>query len=159
MHIKETMKQFEKIMSAAAFAEAGEFETAKRMLYERKKVLLVLTGTEKDMKAARYAVNMSNRIEAGIEILYLAKNSQEKSFLEEYLQELKTKGIEYQVTQCEKSLKEEITRFIEKEKDIEFVVIDSDEAGVRSVKDKKAVLNDWERLRCPVVLVSELAKT
>jgi len=153
------MKQFEKIMSAAAFAEAGEFETAKRMLYERKKVLLVLTGRETDMKAARYAVNTSKRVRAGIEILYLAKDSEEKSFLEEYLQELKTKGIEYHVTPCEKSLKEEITRFIEKERDIEFVVIDSDEIGVCSARDQKAALNEWERLRCPVVLVSESAKT
>ena len=31
------MKQFEKIMSAAAFTEAGEFETAKRIVHERKK--------------------------------------------------------------------------------------------------------------------------
>jgi hypothetical protein len=153
------MKQFEKIMSAAAFAEAGEFETAKRMLYERKKVLLVLTGRETDMKAARYAVNTSKRIGAGIEVLYLAKNSEERSFLEESLKELKTKGIAYQVTECEKSLKGEIARFIEKEKDIEFVVIDSDELGVHSAKDQKAALNEWERLRCPVVLVSELAKT
>jgi len=159
MHIKELMKQFEKIMSAAAFAEAGEFETARKMLHERKKVLLVLTGRETDMKAARYAVNTSKRIGAGIEILYLARNSEEKSFLEEYLKELKQKGIAYQVTQCEESLKEEITRFIEKEKDIEFVVIDSDELGIRSAKDKKAALHEWERLRCPVVLVSELAKT
>ena len=159
MHIKELMKQFEKIMSAATFAEAGEFDTAKKMLHERKKVLLVLTGRETDMKAARYALNTSKRIGAGIEILYLAKDSQEKSFLEEYLKELKTKGIAYQVTPCEKSLKEEITRFIEKEKDIEFVVIDSDEVGIRSVKDKKATLDEWERLRCPVVLVSKLVKT
>jgi len=146
-------------MSAAAFAEAGEFETAKRMLHERKKVLLVLTGRETDMKAARYAVNTGKRIGAGIEILYLARDSQEKSFLEEYLKELKMKGIEYQVTRCEKSLKEEVKRFIEKEKDIEFVVIDSDEVEVCSGRDRKLALQEWERLMCPVVLVSELAKT
>lgn len=159
MHIKELMKQFEKIMSAAAFAEAGEFDTAKSMLHEKKKVLLVLTGRETDMKAARYAVNTSKRIGAGIEILYLVKDSQEKSFLEEYLKELKTKGIAYHVTQCEKSLKVEVRRFIAKEKDIEFVVIDSDEQVVRSAKGRKISLHEWERLRCPVVLVSELAKT
>ena len=159
MHIKELMKQFEKIMSAAAFAEAGEFETARRMFHEGKKVLLVLTGRETDTKAARYAVNTSKRIGAEIEILYLARNRDEKPFLEEYLKELKTKGIAYHVTQCEKSLKEEVTRFIEKEKDIEFVAIDSDEVVVRSAKGRKISLHEWERLRCPIVLVSELAKT
>ena len=89
------------------------------------------------MKAARYALNMCKRIRVGIEILYIAKNNDDIRFLEEYLKELKTKGIEYQVTRCEESLKEEIIGFIEKEKDIQFVVIDSDEIGVRSVEDKK----------------------
>jgi hypothetical protein len=158
MHIKELMKRFEEIMSSAAFAEAGEFETAKRMLYERHKVLLVLTGMETDMKAAKYAFNTSKRMGARIEILYLAQNGEEKSFLEKYLRELKAKGIEYQITQCEGSLKEEINRFIEKEKDIQFVVIDSEDVGMRSAKDQKTALDDWHRLKCPVVLVSQLAR-
>ena len=88
------------------------------------------------MKAARYALNICKRIRVGIEILYITKNNEEIPFLEEYLKELKTKGIEYQVTRCKKSMKEEIIRFIEKEKDIQFVVIDSDDAGIDSVSDK-----------------------
>ena len=154
MHIKELVRQFEEIMSAVTFAEAGEPDTALKILHDRKKVLLVLTGEETDMKAARYALSTSKRIRAGIEILYLAKNRDEKSFLEQYLNELKTKGVEYEVTECKESLKEAINRFIEKEKDIQFVVIDSEDLGVRSVKDRKTSLEEWERLRCPVVLVS-----
>ncbi len=154
MHIRELLKQFEEIMSAAAFAEEGEFGAAKKILQERHKVLLVMTGMETDMKAARYALNTSKRIGAGIEILYLAKTSGEKSYLEEYLTELKTKGIEYQITKCEGSVEDEIVRFIEKEKDIQFVVIDSEYLGIRSGRD-----HEWEKLKCPVVLVSELART
>ena len=44
MHIKSLVKQFEEIMSSAAFAEAGEIGSAIRILHERHKVLLVLTG-------------------------------------------------------------------------------------------------------------------
>ncbi len=51
MDVKELVAQFEEIMSAAAFAEAGAFDDARKFLRERK-VLLVLTGMESDMKAA-----------------------------------------------------------------------------------------------------------
>jgi hypothetical protein len=80
-------------------------------------------------------------------------------FQEEYLNELKTKGIEYQVIRCNKSIKEEIIRFIEKKKDIQFVVIDSDDIGLDSESDKPETLKKWERLNCPLVLVSKLSKT
>jgi hypothetical protein len=45
--------------------------------------------------------------------------------LKKYLKELKTKGIGYQVRRVKESMKEEIVMFIEKEKGIQFVVIDS----------------------------------
>jgi hypothetical protein len=159
MHIKSLIKQFEKIMSSVAFAEAGEIGSAMRILHERHKILLVLTGEETDMKAARYALNMCNRAGVGIEVLYITKNNDEISFLEEYLKELKTKGIEYQVRRCQESMKEEIIRFIEKEKGIQFVVMDSQDLGIDSRSDKPKTLKKWEKLKCPLVLVSGFSKT
>ncbi len=64
METKELLQQFEDI-TAASFTEEGRFETVKRMLNERHKVLLVLTGMEADMDAAKYALNLSRRIGAG----------------------------------------------------------------------------------------------
>jgi hypothetical protein len=159
MHIKELVKQFEEIMSAAAFAEAGETDTAINILHERRRVLLVLTGVETDMKAARYALNICKRIRIGIEILYITRNNDEISFLEEYLKELKTKGIEYKVRRCKESMKKEIIRFIEKEKSIQFVVIDSQDLEINSKGDKPGTLKKWARINCPLVLVSGLSKT
>jgi hypothetical protein len=159
MEINELIQQFEDIMSAS-FKEEGEFETAKKMLNGRHKVLLVLTGMEADMNVVRYALNISKRINAGIKILYLTKDYSEKPFLERYLKELKSKGIEYQIKPCERSIKDEIIHFIdsEEETDICFVVIDSQDLGIRSVKDQKADFQDWERLNCPLVVVSETAR-
>jgi hypothetical protein len=158
MHIKSFMKQFEEVMSSVAFAEAGEVGSAMRILHERHKVLLVLTGEETDMKAATYALNICKRIGVGIEILYITKNNYEIPFLEEYLKEIKTKGIEYHVRQCKESMKEEIIRFIEKEKGIQLVVIDSQDLSIDSEDEKPEILQKWERLGCPLVLVSNVAK-
>jgi hypothetical protein len=159
MHIKSLVKQFEEIMSSAAFAEAGEVGGAMKILHERHKVLLVLTGEETDMKAARYALNICKRIGAGIEILYITKSDNEIPFLEEYLNELKAKGIEYKVRRCKESMKEEIMKFLEKENDIQFVVIDSQDLGIDSASDTPETLKKWERLTCPLVLVSGFART
>jgi hypothetical protein len=157
MHIREFVKQMEEIMSAAAFAEAGESDTAIRILHGRKKVLLVLTGEETDIKAAKYALNLCNRIKVGIEILYITKGNEEKANLHEYLKELQAKGIEYQVTECKESLKEAIMRFIQKEKGIQFVVVDSHDLGIDSEREAKKTLEGWEQMECPLVVVSGLS--
>lgn len=159
MHIKSLVKQFEEIMSSLAFAEVGEIGTAMSILHERHKVLLVLTGEGTDMKAARYALNICKRIGVGIEILYITKNNDEIPFMEEYLKELKRKGIAYQVRRCKKSMKGEIIRFIEKEKGIEFVVIDSKDLALDPESDNPKTLKKWEKLTCPLVLVSGLSNT
>jgi len=158
MDMKELFEQFEEIMSASFFEE-GEFETAKRMFNERHKVLLVLAGKETDVNALRYALNISKRIGAGIEILYLTRDSSEKPFLERYLEQLKSRGMGYQISPCERSVKEEIIKFIDTEKgtDIRFVVIDSLDLGIRSVKDQKLNVQEWEK-QCPLVLVSETTR-
>ena len=111
------------------------------------------------MKAARYALNICKRIGVGIEILYITKNKDDITSLEECLKELQTKGIEYQVIQCKETMKEEIIRFIEKEKGIQFVVIDSQDLMNNCGSDKPETLKKWERLNCPLVLVSKLSKT
>jgi hypothetical protein len=156
MEIRDLLQQFQNIMSAS-FIEEGRFETVKRMLHERHKVLLVLTGMEADMDAVRYALNLSRRIGAGIRILYLARDYSEIPFLENSLKELKALGIGYQIKPCEGSIKEETIRFIDTEKDadISFVVMDSRDLGIRSLKNQKTDLQDWERLKCPLVLVSK----
>ncbi len=157
--MKELADKFEEIMTSVAFAEAGEVAGAMSILHERHKVLLVLTGEETDMKAAKYALNMCRRIGAGIQVLYVTKNEDEMPSLEECLKELKTKGIEYQVLQCKEPMKEEIIRFIEKEKGIQFVVIDSQDLNIDSDGDKPETLKKWEGLNCPLILVSGLSKT
>jgi len=156
MNRKKLLQQFKDITSAS-FIEEGRFETAKRMLNGRHKVLLVLTGMEADTDAVRYALNLSRRIGAGIKILYLAGDYSEIPLIENSLKELKAIGIGYQITPRHGSIKEEVIKFVETEKDadISFIVMDSKDLGIRSVKDQKTDFQDWERLKCPLVLVSK----
>jgi predicted RNase H-related nuclease YkuK (DUF458 family) len=160
MGINKLLEELETMMSVADPIEEHDSETAKRFMDERHKVLLVLTGQETDMKAAKYVLHITRRIGAGIRILYIAQEVTENSSLREYLMKLKAKGIEFRVTRCARSIKETIFKFIEEEikNDINFVVIDSQDLGIPSVTDQKVDMKHLERLRCPLVLVSETAR-
>jgi predicted RNase H-related nuclease YkuK (DUF458 family) len=160
MGINKLLEELETMMSVADPIEEHDSETAKRFMDERHKVLLVLTGQETDMKAAKYVLHITRRIGAGIRILYIAQEVTENSSLNEYLMKLKAKGIEFRVTRCATSIKDTILKFIEEEikNDINFVVIDSQDLGIPSVTDQKVDMKNLEKLGCPLVLVSETEK-
>jgi hypothetical protein len=160
MEIKKLVQQFEDLMSTS-FLEEGKLETLKRMVNNRHRILLVLTGMEVDMDAVNYSLNLSRRIGAGIKILYLTRDISELPYIDNSLNKLKSAGISYQIKVCNSSVKEEIVSYInndEKETDISFVVIDSRDLGIRSLRSQKADYHDWEKLRCPLVLVSKTPK-
>lgn len=157
-NLRQIMNRFEELMSAASFAEEGEFDAARKVLTAGHRILLVLTGSETDKRAASYALSISERIGAGIEILYISQVEREDSFLERYLGELKAKGIEHRVTKGKGAIKEEIIEFTDRMSDIQFVVIDSQDLGIESEKGEGPLLHGWEGLECPLVLVSSPAK-
>ena len=71
---KNGKEKFQKAMSAAAFAEAGEFETARQIAGKsknaHKKVLVVLEGDDLSMRILQYAQDLSKRLEGQLEILH-----------------------------------------------------------------------------------------
>jgi len=159
MGINELLEEFETMMSASDFNEEYIFGRVKRDIGERHKVLLVLTGQETDMKAAKYVLHVTRRIRAGITILYIAKEDTENLLLKEYLMKLQSKGIELLVIPSARTIQETIIKFIEegKKTDVNFVVMDSQDLGISSLTDQKVDMKNLERLRCPLVLVSEAA--
>ena len=60
------------------------------------------------------------------------------------------------MTQSEGSIKEEVKKRVEEEKDIQFVVVDS--RDIESGPGEKGREMDGWKMKCPVVLVSETAK-
>jgi hypothetical protein len=159
MGINELLEEFETMMSASDFNEEYIFGRVKRDIGERHKVLLVLTGQEMDMKAAKYVLHVTRRIRAGITILYIAQEDTENLLLDEYLMKLQSKGIELLVIPSARTIQETIIKFIEegKKTDVNFVVMDSQDLGISSLTDQKVDMKNLERLRCPLVLVSEAA--
>lgn len=121
--MKKWLKRVEDGMAAAAFAEAGEFETAKDILKEQRKILLALTGKNSDLNAFKYAQSVSKRLGAEIEILY--SSEYEKKLLKQFRSELNKQGIDYKLIEVDECIKAEILRYTEKRKDILFVILES----------------------------------
>ncbi len=156
--MKKLIKKFEDAMSAAAFAEAGEFETAKEISKGRQKVLLTLTGRESDGKSFKYALNICKRIGAGLEILYISRSEQVIQLLKQIKNELKKEDIVYEIVEGSGCIRRAIINHTEKRGDIQFVIIDSsDSLDIECKKDDGTLSDAWEKLKCPLVLVSRAA--
>lgn len=154
--MKKWLKQFEDEMSATAFAEAGDFESARKLLKGRQKVLLTLTGKETDRKSFKYALNICKRIGAGLEVLYTSKREEILQMLREFQDELNKEGITHEFIQGCGCIKEAIIHHTEKRNDIQFVVIESSDAlDIECKKNDRDISKAWEGLKCPLVLVSE----
>ncbi|HBH62341.1 MAG TPA: hypothetical protein DDX85_11520 [Nitrospiraceae bacterium] len=156
--MRRWMKKFNNVMAAAAFAEAGEFETARQTLKEQRKILLALTGEKSDKNAFRYAVNVCKRIGAELEILHVSKI--EKGLLKQFRADLQKEGIEHCFIQKNGSLQEEIQNHTDMKRDILFVVVEVSEGlNVNSEKSVKILSDAWNNLSCPLVVVSRNAMT
>src|SRR3989304_5461381 len=147
------------MMSAITFAEAGEFETAKEM-EKNGNVLLVLRGVESERKSLKYALNISKRIGAGLEVLFVSAQKgvgEVLGAIEKAIEEkAKNEGVALRVERKNGCIKKEIVSYTRKRRDIKFVVVESAETLDIDCGDKK-LADGWEKLSCPLVVVSEQA--
>jgi hypothetical protein len=152
---KKLGKKFEDMMSAASFAEAGEFETAREMLAGRKKVLLVLTGIEADTKSLKYALNTAQRTDAALEVLVTSDRKGTSRLIEECTERARAASVGLKVEKRIGCMKEAIVNHTKRRRDILCVVVESTNSLNRGCSQEDIKLEGvWKTLGCPLVLVS-----
>ena len=149
---KYLSKWFKDMMTTMDFADVVELETSQEII--KKKVLLVLTGNEPDTRSIKYALNVCKRIGAGLDILCITSYAGYAALLEEHLKKLIPKGTEYHIVKKTKSIHDVVIHYTEQSNRVQFVVIDSRDVDSRAISDERNAVEEWKRLKCPLVLVS-----
>jgi len=167
--LKNFFASFQEAMVAAAFAEAGEFESACQMTKSsknsHKKILLGTEGNTSLAKAAQYAFKACIRMGTNLEVLHLIRQTElaeaqentstlTKENLIPRKLEFKKIGILYYPVFSKDPLEVEVARFAVHRGDILFVVLNKD----LGKKQKKGTYFDslLTNLRCPVVVPQAL---
>jgi hypothetical protein len=149
-------KKIQDIMSAVSFAEEGEFETAKDLLKEERRILLAVRAGQMDRKTFRYAANTCKRIAASLDVLYISPSEIKDPTLDQCLSDLKESGIEYKVIRKSGCLKQAIIDYTTVKKEIIFAVTESSDNLDVDCKGRGKGLSDaWENLKCPLVVVAD----
>lgn len=149
-------KKMEDLMSAISFAEEGEFDTAREMLKEDRRVLLAIKENHLDRKTFRYAINTCKRVGADLDILYVSAAEKISPILEQCLEDLKNEGINSRLVQKNGCLKQQIIDYTNSKKEVLFAITESFENLDLDCRGKGKKLSDaWQRLRCPLVVVAD----
>jgi hypothetical protein len=149
-------KQLEDILSSIAFAEEGEHEAALEILRGKKKILLAISERIFDGNALKYALSLSRRIGADIDILYLAGSAGENLELDQFVSAAKREGAECTVVRKRGCMKKAILDYTEKRKEILFVIVGTEsELTMECDLDEKTFESAWGKLKCPLVVVSK----
>ena len=158
--MSEFRKKIDDLLSAVTFAEAGEFEAARTIMSEGRKVLLALKEGQIDAKTLKYALNTAKRIGAHLDILYVTAAGRSAvnvdSLLRHFESELMTEGIRYRMVQKTGCLKQQIIDYTNNEQEILFVVIESPNSLDLDCNKKDKTLSElWQKLKCPLVVVMD----
>ena len=151
-------KKLEGLMSAISFAEEGEFDTAREMMKEDRRVLLAVKEGHLDRKTFKYAINTCKRVGADLDILYISPAEKISPALVQCLEEVKKEGIRFSVVQKNGCLKQQIIDYTNTKKEILFAVTESLETLDLDCAGKGKRLSEaWQSLRCPLVVVADNA--
>ena len=164
MKIKKILKNVEDLLAAVSFAEAGESEAARSFLKDGRRVLLALKAGWIDLKTLKYAMNLSQRVGARLDILYVAAQDGPRSAEDQQLRlletELKSTGVPYHVAHRTGGLRQATIDYTNQEKDILFAVVEPPQSLDADSGKKDTWLSELrQKLKCPLVVVMGEAGT
>jgi len=161
---KNGKEKFQQAMSAAAFAEAGEFETARQIAGKNKnahkKVLVVLEDEDLNLRLFNYAHDLCKRLGGQLEILHKQGHGREDISRSVIWQAITKSGHDVACTSLgpNESLDDKLIEYGRKRRDILCVVLRIDLMEKKPVKKMKenASSPDWimQKLNCPVMVYS-----
>jgi hypothetical protein len=152
------LEKIEQHMTAAVYAEAGQFESAQEFLVSSrspKTVLLVIEGAVPDQATFAYAVNLSKRTKGELDILQVIEKSNSKNDYEylsqavavgsqnivRLVRELEEAGVPFKVTIRLGDLNQKLFNYARRHKDVSMVILDS--VHVRASSEER---NGWAGL-------------
>lgn len=167
------LKKFEDSMMAAAFAEVGEFDTAKSYLAQsknsHKRIIYGTNDMEINPAAVTRAISICQRIGAALEILHVLPadagencgkaGRQYRQHLSRFgiiKEQFGKAGIIYEFVVGINSIEEEIMHYVSGRRDVMMVVLGLGQDKTGNAKNSYPDSRLMEHLKCPVVL---LAKT
>ena len=157
--LKKMMGQIEDALAAVSFAEEADFETAREMLKEERRVLLALRDNRIDEKTLKYALNTCIRVKADLDILYISANGAVAPLVKRFLPLIENEGIVCRLIQKSGCLKQAIIEYTASQKEILFVVIESsDSLNVGCTGKERRLSESWKNLKCLLVVVLEAAR-
>lgn len=164
MKIKKMLKNVENLLAAASFAEAGEAETAQSFLKDGRRVLLALKAGWIDLKTLKYAMSLSQRVNARLDILYVAAQDGQRSSGDQQLRlleaELNEAGVSHHVVHRMGGLRQATIDYTNQEKDILFAVVEPPQSLDADSGKKDTWLSELrQKLNCPLVVVMGEAGT
>lgn len=174
--IQDYLRKLEQTMAAAAFAEAGEHESARQFLNDfknaRKKVLLGTDHLEPDLKIVNYALTLCRRMGAGLEIFHVVpstfcgkKDGGEVSLAGDpafasFNRKMADLGVVYQPVCSDRGLVREILDHVAAHRQVMCVVVSPAHAAEtsQSKRDGRTIGEWFQELSCPVLFYSNLHK-
>jgi hypothetical protein len=162
--IKKMLKNVENLLAAASFAEAGEGEAAQSFLKDSRRVLLACKAGCIDLKTLKHAASLSQRVNARLDILYIAEQTGPRSTEEDQQlhlleTELKTAGVVYHLVYRTGGLRQATIDYTNQEKEILFAVVEPPKSLLADSDKKDTWLSELrEKLNCPLVVVMGGAK-
>ncbi|MCL7489349.1 MAG: hypothetical protein M8357_14375 [Desulfobulbaceae bacterium] len=154
------MTAIQDAMAAVAYAEEGEFDTAREILgpedEKKKRVILGIDDLEIKPKLIKYASELSQRVGGKLEVLqFIPPSTPDCAFASMHNQKVELKkemGIAYKIITAPGTVEEDLLAYARKKRNILLVLLKSIDNGEKTIN----IMHVMAKLNCPVVVFSEI---